>query len=81
MAYLITSADEGNFFYYSLEKKVENSNRLYEIRNTARKIMGHPTLTSVPVTRTVKENSVGRLHSLYWDGQEHLYSWGCRIWP
>ena len=29
MAYRITSAEEGAFFYYSLEKKVENSNRLF----------------------------------------------------
>jgi hypothetical protein len=78
LAYLIPNAETGTAYHYSLQKKVENSNRLYEIRAASCQIIAHPTLTSLNTCRPVKGISVGKHHSLCWDEQGELYSWGCR---
>lgn len=78
LAYLVPHAAPGTAFHYSLLKKVENSNRLYEIKPAACQVLAHPTLTALPTLRPVRGVSVGRHHSLCWDDQGGLFAWGGR---
>ena len=48
------------------------------MRNAAKEIIGYPTLNRMKVNRVVKGISVGKHHSLFWDNEGKLYSWGCR---
>jgi alpha-tubulin suppressor-like RCC1 family protein len=77
-AYLVPDVQEATVFHYSLEKKVENSNRLYEIKAEMCEIIAHPTLTTIKTARSIKGISIGRHHSLCWDAEGQLFSWGCR---
>ncbi len=72
------SVEEGTLYYYNLDKKILNSNIFYEIKGQSKEIIGYPIMNTIKSLRIVKGISVGKHHSLYWDEDGSLYSWGSR---